>query len=447
MPEANPSVVNSLPAPTPAPAVNPGVMPPRRINVGLTLIFILISLLIGGAAVFVYFKTRALPQVTLAPSTLPQPSVVASPEIIPPSPHDLLYIKDGNPYHFSQFSNKEQQIATDGGQLISYSQPKWVDSNNVSFIRCIHKDTSGKTPYTCALVRQNLDGSSKQNLIERASSLNKNGVPVGAEFGRYSWNDSKTKLAYTAQKLTQAHPDFGELEVHLFDLTANSDQVLFSTAQIGGRGVLLDDDESLLFSPDNSKLLLVSTALYPNNNPSTDKGTVFVFDLATKTLLWQQPKTLTTFARWLTSDQLLAKQQAVGVANAPWNISQIDVVANKTNELGSAANIHKLEPTDINKAIYWVPQAASASGIQLEQIDLTNKTRTLIKENVLPLTVLTDGLLVQTVVPCSNKNNCTFDFYNGFEIDALGILNLTSKELKPLTIGKAAQSTSDFDVR
>jgi hypothetical protein len=438
-----------VPVEPPAPLPELGTAPAKLSLISWVLSILFLAIVIAGVGItYLYISGRKGNERAAVPSPRPpRASPIPSPLLEQNTAHEFLYMKGRNIFTYSQSQKREQQLTHDAGNVVTYSRPRWIDFNNVSFIRCERAGGDSKKPFDCSIVRQNIDGSSNQKLVTLTSRPNKNGIQTDADIQIYNWNANRTKLAYITHEPSSISPDFGEARIHSLDLTTNTDDVLLAIPLGGGRGGSLDDDTFIDYSPDDQKLLISYTAIYPNSNLDTDNGTLFVFNLTSKSLVWSMNKTWTTFGRWLNSEQIIAKQQSASTTTgAPWNLVKITLGGSRVDTLTLADNWFQFIP--IGSGIYfWTTTAGKDTGVQLEWYDIDSKTRSQIASQVLPIAaVTTQTIAVQRLVACGAEG-CGLDFYNGYAEDGIGLLNIVTKQVAPLEIGPVILSFYEFDVR
>lgn len=225
----------------------------------------------------------------------------------------------------------------------------------------------------------------------------------------------------------------------------------------GGRGGSLDDEVRLEFSPDDTKLLFTNTGLYPGIQ-TADQGTMFVYNLATKTVIWQKSQAWTTFGRWLTPTTILAKQIPQGGLGqvSKGALVRIDLVQDTVETLiPDFTGSYHVEPLDETSAVFYTMQTPQQTkkGTLFERYNLQTKTRTTLREQLRSLSVIdADTVLVETLSPCYEdparpEATCGMDMFNGVLPDGISFYAVTSGTLTPLRTGSEYTYIWDIDVR
>ena len=399
-------------------------------------------------------KKAAVPETIIIHPAESSPSAT----LTPPTPKPvaklsaLLYVKDKNVFMYSLGDKMEKQLTQDGTDLIVYSQPKWAGENLVSFVRC-NNNSDPKVEYRCTLARQQINGGTPEELVSLTSKANANGFQVGGMILSYTWNSVKTTYAYIADIIDPSRPEPTEekIRVMLVNLKGKSEVLLEELPPALGRGGTLDDSRALEFSLDGKKLLVNDTSVYPLISGAADKGTLQVFNLDDSKSIWEQVTSWTAFAHWLDDTTIIAKQTnftGKSVSPLPWNLVKIHLLQ-KTEAVEVLAEIptwHGLELLGGEKVVFWSPADNTGKGIQLEELNLTSKAKSSLKDNLLPLTTLDEeNILVGTMKTCAP--NCGMDVYNGVTQDGLGVYNINSGQLQTLAISGPNNLPYDFDSR
>lgn len=373
-------------------------------------------------------KSKPHPTVILIPSeTSSKPT-----EIIKTNrASELIYIRNNNIYKYSLVDKKETPLTSDGGDFISYKQLAANVNQNFSVERCVRQDREGKQPYSCAIALYTSGTATPVELVKRSSKANVNGYHVGGEFGPFAVSRDGMLLVYVQTQEVDATKS--AVEIHLRRLAAKNDEILTTiSVGTGGRGGSLNDEVGIFFSPDQTKIILNLTTLYPQFG-SEDQGTMFIFDLPTKKLIWKQANQWTTFGRFLSNQTVVAKQQPDNGDQA--SLVTIDVTSGAVTALGNFAG-YAIMPLNKDMILYFRDQAESGQGMVLEQLDLTTNKKTIVKEGVIPMgSVVADSLAVRTMKPCDPE--CGMDLYNGYETDGVAVLNIENGTINPISFSSA----------
>lgn len=445
--------------PPPEISLSPAPLSGNSLSVGKIVLFFIVGLLIFGAgcaAAYLFINKTTTSESTVIKPLAKIPSIATAtptPASNLPS-HKLLYVKNQNIYLMDTQSNTEKPLTSDGSNLVNYRLPLWITGSLLSFERCQHADQNNTQPYFCTVNTLDLTNNITESLFSDQSKANVNGVQVGGDISLMSWSHDKNQLAFLAVNYTPQAKNFGLTELHVYNVSDKSDSLIFTHINTGGRGGSLDDDMSLHFSPDDSKILLNYTALYPGGSNTVDNGTLLVFDVGQKIVLWKMPATWTTFGRWLDNNSFIAKQ----FPNSPGNLKpgksglvSVDILQNKVTKITSADGLFNSDLSDKDNLISNVFNSESGTGIVLKKINLTTKSDVILKKNVEMVQIWPDGLIVvRTMTKCFNgevKNTekfpeCGMDMFNGFMFNGLGILDPKTGEVTTLNISV----TDHFDV-
>lgn len=381
----------------------------------------------------IFKQVKLQPTVVIVPSATMEPREIAKMT----TASELLYVRDNNIFKYSLADKKETQLTSDGGDFISYKQLS-VASNPFDYAqdykerfsveRCVRQDREGKQPYSCAILL--FSGTATPvELVKRSSKANVNGYHVGGEFGPFAVSSSAKLLAYVQTQ--EVDNTAATVEIHLYRLDNKNDEVLTAiTTRLGGRGGSLDDEVSIHFSPDQTKIVVNLTTLYPQFG-ANDQGTMFILDLITKKLIWKQDKQWTTFGRFLDNQTVVAKQQPDNGGQA--SLVTISTTSGMVTKIGNFAG-YAITPLNQSTILYFRDNSKSGKGMLLAQLDLTTNQTTVVKENVIPMgAVVAEAIAVRTMKPCTPEN-CGMDFYNGYQGMGVAILNLKNGMLTPLEL-------------
>lgn len=415
--------------------------PQSNINKFLILIIVLLVLLLGAVVFLLFFLMNGKGEISdtngklpKAFETLTQPVPEARKE--KNTEHEWVYIKEGNIYIYS--SAGEQQITTDGSKLITYQDPKWINKKTgISYVKCKRESDDGTKQYYCSIIKKTLSGS-EETVIQRTSKPNSNGTQIGAEFNNFQWNHKGDKIVYSAETITStADRDFGTREFRIYDTVKKTDAVLAPFKLIGGRGGMLDDDGSFIFSDDDSKVILTDTGLYPGSE--MDRGTLFVFDTASQKLLYEKSKTLSTFANWIDSNTIVLKQRAMESSESKGDLVKIDLGTDTSTKIADADGFFYKKLND-NALIFLTMNPKSGEGVVLNKLNLDTKTVSKLKGNLQPLKVLNDTKIAVRIMkrcnsaPDATENICGMDIFNGYIGAGYGIYDLTNGDVVDLPI-------------
>lgn len=396
---------------------------------------------------------------TIVPTPLPEffnsptATVSAAPTTTPvatTSGRQLLYAKNGNIFNYSFNTNQEQQLTNDTGNFI-YRLPRWARSANISFVKC-DKKTDPKAQYKCIIVEQQLNGVTPVEHVSLTSQPNSTGTQFGGTVNDFAWDPARTHLSYSAYVAKSA--TVSAIQVHILSMVDKTDVLLGELNLTAGRGGSPDDHRSIAFSPDGKKLLYNDTNVYPPLNTAADQGTLFIYDTETKKSLFSLPKTWLTFAGWLNTTTVVAKQAANfdGKGKASWSLVRIDstktAVKDMVEKIADAPNWYGITPFNQTQVLFWLINKTKSSGITLSSLNLTTKAAgTVLKENLLPLKVIDEKtLLVNTLRKCA-KDECGLDFYNGVVEDKVTQLDLVSGKTTPLNLASSSGYLTDIDVK
>jgi hypothetical protein len=364
--------------------------------------------------------------------------------------YNWIYIKDNsNIFSYSNITNKEEQLTNDASKLIFYRQPKIINKNIYSFVRCVRQDEEGKKPYDCFLIKKNIN-SNEEIILKNSATLSKSGYYYGAEIN-YEWNSQTTALFYTKELIATGSQEFGTKEFHYFTIKDKSDIILKSFPISGGRGGSLNDDITEFYSPDDKKILINHTSLYPMGTHNNDQGTIFVFDLTNNKLLYQKLQTWSSFGRWLDNDRFVVKQ----TENNKQTLNIVNLITSKTEEIFKIDEGYSFEPLDQNIAVFYVINPQPKKGVILKSINLSTKAITEVKNDWLPLKKLDENILVvKTMIPCDDspgatqEKMCGMNMFNNVIQDGFRIYNIANGDIvsTPLKTGMTS-SINDVDVK
>ena len=469
-PSAVPSPSGGAPvSPTPTPAVPatpptppPGGTPPASDSVKpvvdkkpiLIGIGIMVILFIFGLGFFIARLTNQPVVPVVVPSVTPsQQGTQPTSPVKASSVKHLLYIKDSNIFSLASDKKREQQLTTDGSTLIIYKQPQWISENAISYTRCVHENAQDTMPYTCTLTTKTLGGETK-NIVTLNAQKNTNGIYSGGTIHTYAWNPRFTQIAYLSNEPptdAEAQEDpflHGKDILHLRDLVQQSEQTLTEFKRFGGRGGSLDDDLSLHFSPDSKKLLFNYTPIH-----ETDKGTLFVYDVVSQSVIWQQANRITTFGRWLDTDTFVAKQLPSDGTTTGGTLIRANVSSHAIDTIGFIGNAYNLQVLSKEEVIFFSTNPLVDEGIRIERFNLTSVTKNLIKDNVLMRGVADSGtILVEQMEPCNpagtGEGSCGMDIYNGYlPTNRLSLLDVATKVEMSLPIVRPQTFIDQIDLR
>jgi hypothetical protein len=417
-----------------------------------------ICLLVFGFGGYYFGKMTSSKQSNLTTNNVNLPTPINNPTIIKPTNkeenktpvYQWIYIKDNsNIYSYSNITNKEEQLTNDASKLIFYRQPKIIDKNTYSFVRCVRQDEEGKKEYECALIKKTINNN-EEIIIKRKSTPNVNGYQLGAEINQYQWNNKNTAILYSVENF-EKNPSFGILEFHYFNISNNLDNVFLSFKLGGGRGGSLNDDDLICFNLDDSKVVINDTGLYPSASQFEDRGTLFVYDVNKKTIAYEKAKTQSSFGRWLDNNRFIVKQ----TENDNQTLNIVNLVTSKTEEIFKMDEGYSFEPLDQNIAVFYVINPQPKKGVILKSINLSTKVVTDVKTDWLPLKKLDENILaVKTMVPCDDSPDatqekmCGMNMFNNVIQDGFGIYNIANGDFiaTPLKTSMTS-SINDVDVK
>ncbi len=416
----------------------------------LVIFLILLIIVSLGAAGYFYFYMQQ-PTVTSEPEVSPVASSSVKPTTLVKG--KLLYVRNNNVFSYNLSSNQETQLTQDGSEVNTYRLPKWVDDNRMSLVRCGDKSADGKSPYTCYLYTQQLTGNTPVEIASVSSQPNTSGIHLG-DIKTYAWDSKKKQVAYLIDEYTDKNT---VTKLYYKSDASISATVLKEFAMTGGRGGSPDDSVYLEFSPDGEKLLLNFTWIYPSS-PDRDEGTLFVFDLPSKQLVWKMANTWTSNAHFLSGHILFAKQQSTATESAgiPSQAVWIDLIKfsidpkDGITKIAETPSWYGFEPLNKEMAVFYSVATESGKGVALEELNLTTKSKKLLKEQLLPVKVIDEtSLVVWTMKKCSEngpEESCGMDIYNGYLTDGIGVFDTDAKSVRNLSLASPSGILlSEFD--
>lgn len=437
----------------------PKAFPLKYIVILLIVIFVFVSGF--GAAYILFFpKTSEKSKSNItsrSPSVTVSSSNVAVNSVSKLTSYDLVYLKGSNVYMYSTKDKKETQITNDGGggvDAISYRLPRWVgDTNNISYVRCLSSSSPENIPSSCTLILQDMATGAVQNLITVTQKKNEDGKYWGGFMGLYGWDPKGEKVVYLSDSPTPS--EFGISDLSLYERKTGQSSLLSSYKMGGGRGGSLEDSSGIEFSPDGTKVFLLSTGFYPGTQYSgDDHGTLIVFDVFTKKLVYEKQKTWSTFASWENSSSILVRQnsytsEAGGKTPA---LVRIDTVTGKeTPIIAVSKNDYGFWPYGTNEVLFFTISSTPKKGITLNKLNLATKAITPIQDNLYVEKGLGSYVLVRTMSTCGPQEArlvyvCEIDMYNGYIFDQFGIWD--GKNIEMLGIpGVEPYSIHEMDVK
>lgn len=457
-PAVSPTVPTTSPSPTPpvgTPPSGEGGKPSVNKKPFIVGVGIAAMLVIFGLGFSIARLTNKPPVPDVVPSITPtqpsgnQPTVPVKASSV----QHLLYIKDNNIFSLASDKKREQQLTTDGSTLIRYTQPQWISTNSISYTRCVHENEQDTRPYTCTLSTKTLGGETK-NIITLTAQKNYNGIYSGGTIQTYAWNPRFTQIAYLSNEAptaSEAQEDpflHGKDVVRIRDVAQQSEQTLTEFKRFGGRGGSLDDDLSLHFSPDSKKLLFNYTLIQ-----ETDKGTLFVYDIASQSVIWQQANRITTFGRWLDTDTFVAKQLPSDGTTTGGTLIRANISSHAIDTIGFIGNAYAPYVLSKDEIVFFSINPLVDEGIRIERFNLTTASKQLIKDNVLLKGVANSGtILVEQMEPCNpagtGEGSCGIDIYNGYlPTNRLSLLDIASKEEIALPIVRPQTFIDQIDLQ
>lgn len=361
--------------------------------------------------------------------------------------HKLIYLKNNNIYVYNISKKTQIQVTEDAGRLYSYGLPIWIDNSNYSYVRCQHFDEKDSQPYSCSIIKNDLNSKIPQTLVTYQSKANSDNVQRGASFSVVKWSHDKSLLAYLVVNYTNSAKDFGVTELHIYNLGTQNDNLLFTHLNTNGRAVGLNDDVSLHFSPDDSKLILNFTPLYPGGTNTVDNGTLLVFNLDQGTIVWKKPLTWTAFGNWFNDTSFIAKQFSLSRPAANLQNAEMLTISlsgdQKATISAQAKDWYNFLPTPDGNVFYWQANSQKGNGLTFNKINLKSKQTIKQGDNFIGLKVLDDGLVaVQILEKCSNEENsekpptCGTDMFNGYTFNGSGIFDPKTEQLTKFDIVK-----------
>lgn len=415
------------------------------------LLILVIVVTLGSAGYFYFYMQQPTPTTEFEPS----PEAVSSikPVALGQAQGKLLYIKDKNVFSYDLATNKETQLTQDGSEAVAYQLPKWVSGDTISLVLCDNKSADGKSPYTCRLHTRELVSSTPVEIASVSSQPNTSGVQLGG-FTTYAWDSKKKQLAYLVDEFV----DKNTSTKLYYKADASASAILLKEfVMTGGRGGSPDDTVRLEFSPDGEKLLMNFTWLYPPASADKDEGTLFVFDLPSKQLVWNMKETVTSHANFLSGHILAAKQASTATDSAtkPPQVVWIDLIKSSTDpkegitKITDAPNWYGFEPLTKELLVFYSVASETGKGVALEELDLTSKSKKPLKEQLLPVKVLDEKtVLVATMKKCNEiklEESCGIDLYNGYLTDGIGVFDTDAKSVRNLTIASSSAILPGID--
>ncbi len=160
------------------------------------------------------------------------------------SKNRVAYVKDNNVWIVNNDGSGKTQVTGDGGDDLIYGTPVWCSANTITYARCSNAN--------CTVINHRLDNSSDQTLFFTVQGID-----------RISWSHDGTILANIGRE-----PKEAEIitRIGMFKDGTNTNIKTFKPD--GGRGIGLEDSESLEWSPDDSYLLVTDTFISdPHEDP------------------------------------------------------------------------------------------------------------------------------------------------------------------------------------
>ncbi|WKZ30366.1 MAG: DPP IV N-terminal domain-containing protein [Candidatus Dojkabacteria bacterium] len=276
------------------------------------------------------------PEVTDTPS--PLASATPTPEA-ETDKNRIAFITANNVWVVNPDASGKTQITTDGGASARYSSLDWKAPGLLSYVKC----TS-----SCAVVTYSF--ADKKENVE---------VDIPNSQSAYiSWNRDGTMLGYYVLSSVGDNANF--------ILHNNSGTVSIKTFEFpGGRGASNNDDLSIYFSPDNSKVVYTNTFF--------GDETIYVYDMTGKQLT--AVKAHATFGRMMNSSSILYVDKET--------LLQRSLSDNKVTSVGKHIGYDLIPGLDNEHYYFW--KLNEKSGIVSLYWNKLGGTEQKITENFLPI--------------------------------------------------------------
>jgi hypothetical protein len=186
----------------------------------------------------------------------------------------VVYAWHGSVWLYDAGADRSDELAVPP-RGVRYEQPRFAGAKHVSYVESAASDPDASpVAEQTAIVLRTLAGGATQVLVRT------NGRVLAT-----AWTRDGATLAYLTTDYDGPEPH----TIRLFDLASRTTKVLRTFPQHEGRGVSQDDDVSLEWSPDGTRLLVTDTHL------DATRRTVFLLDRAGRDVI---PPTIGTYATW-----------------------------------------------------------------------------------------------------------------------------------------------------
>jgi len=395
-------------------------------------VLVVLFVVLAGLVVYQLVKTSQQEQVGE-----PAVEITAAPEVKKEKGVVLAYVKNSDVYTYHAGQSKETRATSDAKEnAVWYGVPKVLDSERISYMRCERDGDTNQDPYTCSLILHNLASDEKQTLLSNTSSANTNNFQVGAEIRQYGWNSKNTELYY----LVDEPNDDGTLEnttvLYRYKVGESEPVLVERFTPTAGRGGSLDDEVYIAYSPNDERVLVVNTVLYPAIDE--DEGTAFVYQAVDGERIWDNPGAWTTFGRWVSANEFVAKETINGARQS--DLIRVNVATDTIEKPATDIEWLGVQAVTITNLVYYLTEEEAGEGLSVYAYSLDTNEVSEVYDGVIPREVLTnEQILVTTTKPC---DECGMDLYNGVETSGLGLLDVEAKTLQNLV---TASDVFSFD--
>jgi hypothetical protein len=360
----------------------------------------------------------------------------------------FVYLTDEGVMHHCQGTGQFELIAPADPNKIWFYTPTFVDQDTISYVECFSPEAElgGSKPYSCSLIVYDLLTEQSEKLVSYQSFYTGT-AHIGAEIFDHGWNSTGTQVVYLHQAYEQnPASQFGSSAtvVSLYDTRTRASKVIGSLVMPAGRGGATDDEVKVVFSPDDTKVLVQAHGLTSREIVESAKEVILlgVFDVygnQTTAPLWHEPTEWTTFGSFVSPNQLIAKQLNSG--EEPDVLISIDIPTRTKTELRSAEGWYGVNALSPEQILYWSVEAETMMP-EVSIVDLTTSTEVKNWPGVQLLKFLTPTTALAATYESCPLCETGMGALSGVKQTATGLLNLKTGEFTSLKIDNFRQPLS-----
>lgn len=360
------------------------------------------------------------------------------------SDNRILYTKQAAQSDILSYNTRTQEVQTwveHPGDQTQFRHPQFLDSQSISYIKCTYgvvEDQLEEDQF-CGIYKKSL--TAEREILKVLPNVTESGQVEERFITIFGWNSTNDTVAYVADGY-DLESNKSQQSLFVYDTDTNKSRRLDTYNTSLGRGGGVEDEVRVTFSPDDTKILVTLTNLYPVAQADDDQGTMFVYDTEKEERIWTEPNAWTTYGRWLNNNTFIASQRPSDSTNPQTSVIEVNPLTQTKTVLKEDVELHDIQVQNESTLIYWREDEREGNGIVMELMEKETQESTRLQEHAMPVSLSaqnTETLLYWTMSSCDSTANanegmiCGAALFNNDRPQLLQIYDIAQQEAVDLS--------------